>query len=87
MNDPGKEERSKFKFEDEIMILRATIRKSGIPSNPCRETILKAIDGYQLHPDLVNSYITAKKNFHSYIKIGGDPKPVFITYEDEKLYN
>ena len=87
INDPGKEESSIFKFEDEIMMLRAAIRKSGVLLNPCSETILKAIDGCQLHSDLVNFYITAKENFHSYIKIGADSKPVFITYEDENLYN
>ena len=83
INDPGKEESSIFKFEDEM--LRATIRKSGIFLNPCSEAILKAIDSCQLHSDLVNFYITATENFHSCIKIGADPKPVFITYEDEKL--
>ena len=31
--------------------------------------------------------MTAKENFHSYIKIGADPKTIFITSEDENLYN
>ena len=75
INYPGKEKSSMFKFEDEILMLRATIRRYGISLNPCREMILIFIDGYQLHPDLINSYL------------GADPKPVFITYEDEKLYN
>ena len=87
INDPGKEESSIFKFEDEIMMLRATIWKSGILLNLCSEMILKARDGCQLHSDLVNFYITAKENFHSYIKIRTDPKPVFITYGNENLYN
>ena len=87
INDPGKEESSIFKFEDEIMMLRETIRKSGILLNPRSGTILKAIACCQLHSDLVNFYITANENFHSYIKIGADPKPVFITCEDENLYN
>ena len=68
-------------------MLGATIRTSGIPLNPWSEATLKAIDGCQLHPNLVNLYITAKENFYSYIKIGVDPKPVFITYDNEKLYN
>ena len=87
VNDPDKEESSIFKFEDEIMMLRATIWKSGILLNPCSETILKEIDGCRLHSDLVNFYITAKEDFQSYIKIGADQKPVFIMYEDEKLYD
>ena len=68
-------------------MLRATIQKSGVLLSPCSETILKAIDRCHLHSDLVNFYITAKENFHSYVKTGADPKPVFITYEDENLYN
>ena len=69
------------------MMLHATIWKSGILLNTCSETILKEIDGCQLHSDLVNFYITAKEDFQSYIKIGADQKPVFIMYEDEKLYD
>ena len=76
-----------FKFEDEIMMLHATIRKSGILLNPCSETIINAVDGFQLNLDSINFYITAKENFHSYIKIGADSEPVFITCEDEKLYS
>ena len=87
INDHGKEESSIFKFEDEIMMLRATIRKSGILLNPCSETIIKAVDGCQLHLDLVNFYITNKENFHSSNKIGADSEPVFIACEDEKLYS
>lgn len=87
VNDPDKEESSIFKFEDGIMMLHATIWKSGILLNPCSETILKEIDGCQLQSDLVNFYITAKEDFQSDIKIGADQKPVFIMYEDEKLYD
>ena len=87
VNDPDKEESSIFKSEDEIMMLHPTIWKSGILLNPCSETILKEIDGCQLHSGLVNFYITAKEDFQSYIKIGADQKPVFIMYENEKLYD
>lgn len=87
INDHGKEESSIFKFEDEIMMLRATIRKSGILLNPCSETITKAVDGCQLHLDLVSFYITTKENFHSSNKIGADSEPFFIACEDEKLYS
>ena len=45
--DSGKEESSIFKFKDEIMMLCLTTRKSGILLNPCREMVLKAIDGCQ----------------------------------------
>ena len=72
-----------FKFEDEIMMLHATIRKSGILLNTCSETIINALDGFQLNLDSINFCITAKENFHSYIKIGADSEPVFITCEDE----
>ena len=70
--------RSIFNFEGKIMTLRATIRKSGIDLNSCSETILKAMDGCQLHSGLVNFYITAKENCHSYIKIGADTKLYYL---------
>ena len=68
--------RSIFNFEGKIMMLGATIRKSGIHS--CSETILKAMDGCQLHSGLVNFYITAKENCLSYIKIGADTKLYYL---------
>ena len=47
-----------------------------------------ALDRTYLHHDLVNFLFTARENYH---KVLYNPdmeiKPVFVTYEDEKVYN
>ena len=38
------------------------------------------LDGTILLADLVNFYFTAKENYHSHLKNGTDPLPVFVNY-------
>ena len=75
------------RMKAQFLSLKMKYRCYGILLNPCSETILKAIECCQLHPDLANFFIAAKKYFRGYIKIVANPKPIFVTYEDEKLYN
>ena len=88
LKDPNLQESSIFRFDHEVQMLRCIIRDSGILAKPYDEIPLMALDRTYLHHDLVNFLFTARENYH---KVLYNPdmeiKPVFVTYEDEKVYN
>ena len=69
-------------------MLQSIIRDSGILTKPHNEIPFMALDRTYLHHDLVNFLFTARENYH---KVLYNPdmeiKPVFVTYEDEKVYD
>ena len=77
-----------FQFDHEVYMLCFIIRDSGILAKPHDEIPLMASDRTNLYHDLVNSLFGARKNYH---KVSYNPdmeiKPVYVTYEDEKVYN
>ena len=56
-------------------------------SSPRLEKYIMALDGAILHTDLVNFYFTPKENYHSYLKNGTHPLPIFVNDEEEKSFN
>ena len=60
----------------------------GMLAKPYDEIPLMALDRTYLHHNLVNFLFTARENYH---KVFYNPdmeiKPVFVTQEDEKVYN
>ena len=67
---------------------RAIIRDSFILDNPYSQLPSKSIDGTPLHHDLVNFMFTPMENYNSLIENPeADLQPVFVTYEDENVYN
>ena len=87
ITDPSSEDSSTFRFDNEISMVRSLICQSTLLSSPRLEKDIMALDGTILHADLVNFYFTAKENYHSYLKNGTDPLPVFINDEEEKGFN
>ena len=87
ITDPSSEDSSTFRFDNEILMVRSLIRQSTLLSFPRMEKDIMTLDGTILHANLVNLYFTAKENYHSYLKNGTDPLPVFINDEEEKSFN
>ena len=86
--DPSSEESSIFGFDNEIKMFQESIRVSGILEDPFSEIPLCALDGSNLHPDLVNFYIVADENYQKYKNDkNSDLAPVFVTNNDEVAYN
>ena len=69
-------------------MLRCIICDSGILAKLYNGIPLMALDRAYLHHNLVNLLFTARENYH---KVLYNPdmeiKPVFVTYDDEKVYN
>ena len=63
-------------------MVRSLICQSTLLSSPELEKDIMALDGTILHADLVNLYFTAKENYHSYLKNGTDPLPIFVNDEE-----
>ena len=88
LKDPRLQSSSIFKFDIEVQMLRAIIRDSSILDDPYSQLPLKVIDGTILHHDLVNFMFTAMENYNSLMENPeADLHPVFVTYEDENIYN
>ncbi|XP_038068103.1 uncharacterized protein LOC119737671 [Patiria miniata] len=87
--DPGEQRGSVFNRELEVQAIRKEIRLSGMLKNPYEEIPLKSIEGKLLHQDFVNVYNTALENYDAYKKSPHAPnlQPVFVTSEDEQMYN
>ena len=88
LEDPNRQESSIFKFDHEVQMLQCIIRDSGILAKPYDEIPLIALDRTYLHHDLVNFLFITRENYH---KVLYNPdmeiKPIFVTYEEEKVYN
>ena len=46
-----------------------------------------AFDRTDLHHNLVNFLFTARENFKVFYNPDMEIKPIFVTYEDDKVYN
>ena len=82
ITDPSSEDSSTFCFDNEILMVRSLICQSTLLSSPELEKDITALDRTILHADLVNFYFTAKENYHSYLKNGTDPLPIFVNDEE-----
>ena len=88
LKDPGQQSSSIFKFDIEVQMLRAIICDSSILDDLYSQLPLKAIDDTIPHHDLVNFRFTAMENYNLLIENPeADLHPVFVTYEDENIYN
>ena len=88
LKDPGQQSSSIFKFDIEVQMLRAIICDSSILDDLYSQLPLKATDDTIPHHDLVNFRFTAMENYNLLIENPeADLHPVFVTYEDENIYN
>ena len=68
-------------------MLWCLIHDSGILAKPYDEILLMALGRTYLHHNLVNFVFTARKNHKVLYDSDMEIKWVFVTYEDEKVYN
>lgn len=89
MKDPGNEDTVTLCHDYEIQMLRREIRSSKLFENVYEEGCLKALNGSQIHENLLYFMATANDNLYSYMKNGKDADltPIFTTYAEEEAYN